>query len=628
MESNITIGVAGHIDHGKTALTKALTHIETDRLKDEKERHISIENGFAYLNFDADHRAAVIDVPGHEKFIRQMIAGVAGIDMVLIVIAADEGIMPQTKEHIDILTLLGLKDAFIILTKVGLVDEEWLTLVESEVKEAFSETPFSGAQIFKVDSLTREGIDSLRQAITRKCQTLKPKNINEPFRLPVDDVFTLHGFGTIARGTIFNGNIQEGEELILLPKRKKTKARSIQVHHEDKKIAFAGQRAAINLLGLSRDELTRGDVLVSDEKVYTPTDRIDVDVQILKDIEYPIKQRMPVVCHIGTAVAMGKVILFDRNKAGAGERFYAQLQLDKPIVAKKGDRFILRRPTPVETIGGGVVIDVQVSKHKFGEQTVRQLEQKAKGTPDELVIQALYEQTVLDKEGLIRVTGLTADECEKVIYDQLEKNIIVSLDKGQYGLKDTLEKIKTKLLQALQRYHETFTMRMGQQKAEWLKTVNAPNSLVQKSFKQLRDERKIIVDQHVIRIAEFKPYLPKAWRTRMSNAIDSLNEQGLQIDTWTAICESQQIPDNYQNELRQFLINTEQAVSLDKDHLVKHEVFYNHVHLLKDNTNDLFTVQEAKEILGLSRKYLIPFLECCDAIGWTKREGNKRSWLR
>ncbi|MBM7645234.1 selenocysteine-specific elongation factor [Scopulibacillus daqui] len=627
MNSHITIGLAGHIDHGKTALTKALTNIDTDRLKEEKERRISIENGFAYLDLDEHHRAAVIDVPGHEKFIRQMIAGVAGIDMVLIVIAADEGVMPQTKEHIDILTLLGLKEAFVILTKVNLADEEWLDLVESEVKQDLSETPFAGAPIFKVDSLSHEGIDGLRQAVIEKCNKIKPKNTNEPFRLPIDDVFTLRGFGTIARGTIFNGSIQQGEEIILLPKGKKTKARSIQVYYKDKEKAFAGQRAAINLLGVSRDEVRRGDVLVSDRKVYIPTDRIDVDIQTAKGINHPIKQRMPIVCHTGTAAVMGRIILFDRNKVNGGERFYAQLQLDKPIVAKKGDRFILRRPTPAETIGGGIVIDVQVSKHRFGEQTVRKLEQKAKGSPEDLVMQALYEHTMLDKKELIKATGLPHDICHKVIQNFIEQSIAVPLDQEHFACQIMIEAIKKQLLQSLERYHDQFPMRLGRPKAEWLKTVSAPDAIIQKAFQQLKDQHLIMADGPVIRRAEFVPHLPKAWQTRMNNAVLKLKEQGLKVEAWVDICKNQEIPDHYHIELRQFLLNTGQAVLLDDQHIADCGKFMNQVQKLKDHTNEQFTVQEAKEILGLTRKYLMPFLECCDLKGLTKREDNSRKWL-
>src|SRR5699024_5767740 len=381
---HFTIGIAGHIDHGKTTLTKALTGVETDRLKEEQERSISIEPGFALFSATASEQIAIIDVPGHERFIRQMIAGVAGVDVVVLVIAADEGVMPQTKEHIQILSALGMSRGIIVLTKTSIVDEEFLELVKHDVREAVEHTFLQDAPLLLVDSVTGFGIEKLRSSIEQMIAHMSPKNADEPFRMPIDQVFTLTGQGVIVRGTVFDGSLNKGDSVVVLPTRQQANVRQMQSQKQEVASVKAGQRAALNITGISHERLARGDVLVTSDH-YTVTDRIDVALTLMDDVKYDVKQRLPVKLYVNTAEVDGKIIFFDRNTLHRHETstVYCQLQLASQVVVKKDDVFILRRATPMETIAGGKVIDAEATKHRFNEETIAMLKQKESGSLEE-----------------------------------------------------------------------------------------------------------------------------------------------------------------------------------------------------------------------------------------------------
>lgn len=410
-----TIGMAGHIDHGKTSLTKALTNVDTDRLKEERERQISIELGFAMLYEDDEIQISVIDVPGHERFIRQMIAGVAGIDLVILVVAVDEGVMPQTKEHLDILKFLGLKKGIIAITKIDRVDKDLIELVKEDILATLKETVFEDAPFVLVDSLSNKGIEELKERIITHLKNLEMRDTKGAFRLPIDQVFTVKGQGTVVRGTIYEGTIEEGQMLKIMPKGLDVRARQIQVHHQKKQKAFAGQRAAINLSGVDKESINRGDVLVSSEQ-FIVTKIIDVSIRIVADLNSQIKQRMPIKLHLGTSEVMGRIVFFDRNEVnGEDGEILCQLRLEKEILTKRGDRFILRRPSPAETIGGGWVIDPKGNKYRFGGKTIEELEKKKEGSPEERLIAVLAEAKSLTLPELIKRTGLK----EEIISVQL-----------------------------------------------------------------------------------------------------------------------------------------------------------------------------------------------------------------
>lgn len=626
-----TIGMAGHIDHGKTTLTKALTNIDTDRLKEEKERSISIELGFAPLKLKGDIQVSVIDVPGHERFIRQMIAGVAGIDLVLLIVSADEGVMPQTKEHLNILSLLGIGNGIIVVTKIDRVDEEMLELVQEDVALEVEGTFLEGAPFVYVDSLSMKGIDELKDVIEDKLKCVSSRDTKGAFRLPIDQVFTVHGQGTVVRGTIYEGSIQEGDILEILPQKVKVRARQLQVHHEKKKSGFAGQRTAINLGGASKEVVKRGDVLVSTQQ-YTTTTTVDVSLQSLKGLNHPLKQRGFIKLHLGTSEVYGQIVFFDRNELAGDENetILCQIRLDEPIVTRRGDRFILRRPTPVETIGGGFVIDPNGEKYKFGEQTIEMLERKKEDTPLERITDALKTEKSLTVKQIEKHVDLTTEvvlECLEVLKD---KSAIIEGDQGEFVLKAIYLEIIELISQDLEEFHEFHSLREGKNKAEVLHTLkqNYPLKLLEFSLVKSEKDRQLQKRGQFIALASFEPHFPEKWAKRMEQVVKEIEAQKLQVESWEQIVGRAQLPTEYQEDLKHYLLRIKKVYSLDEKHLVSASHIQAAAQLLYEKTAVEFDLQDAKEVLKLSRKYLVPFMELLDRLKLTVRIETKRQWQK
>lgn len=621
-----TIGMAGHIDHGKTSLTKALTNVDTDRLKEEKERQISIELGFAPLYEDQEIQISVIDVPGHERFIRQMIAGVAGIDLVVLAVAADEGVMPQTREHLDILKFLGVKTGLIAITKIDRVDQEFIELVKDDILEELKGTVFEGAPFVLVDSLSHKGIDEIRDLIIKTLKGQEMRDAKGAFRLPIDQVFTVKGQGTVIRGTVYEGSVEEGQALTIMPKGLEVRARQIQVHHKPAAKAYAGQRAAINLSGVSKEDLERGDVLVSSEH-FIVTRTLDVAIRIVDELDHMIKQRMPVKLHIGTAEVMGRIVFFDRNelKEENGE-ILCQLRLEEEILTKRGDRFILRRPSPQETIGGGWVIDPRGDKYRFGTRTIEELEKKKKGSPVERMTAALMEAKSLPLNEIIKRTALD----EATLKEHLTDPEFVLYNGKEYTLQTLISSIEEDIYDNLHEFHQANPMKAGLNKAELLQTMQKqfPKSLldfvVENGIKTGAFHRK----GQFVSLASFKPHVPKNWQKRAENMVEEIRKDALKVRYLKDYFSQAGIPDNLAADLKRFLEEQELFVMLDEQYGYHGDIFREAVEKLRNSTGPEFEVGEAKDILGLSRKYMIPFLEKLDALGLTKRVENKRIWQK
>lgn len=619
-----TIGMAGHIDHGKTSLTKALTNVDTDRLKEEKERQISIELGFAPLYEDSEIQISVIDVPGHERFIRQMIAGVAGIDLVVLVVAADEGVMPQTREHLDILKFLGVKNGMIAISKIDRVDEEFIELVKDDILEELTGTVFEGAPFVLVDSLSKKGIEELKDLIITTLKEQEMRDAKGAFRLPIDQVFTIKGQGTVVRGTVYEGTVEEGQTLKIMPQGLEVKARQIQVHHKQAQKAYAGQRTAINLSGVSKEDLERGDVLVSSEH-FIVTKTVDVAIRVVEDLEHLVKQRMPIKLHIGTTEVMGRIVFFDRNelKEENGE-ILCQLRLEEEILTKRGDRFILRRPSPQETIGGGWVIDPRGNKYRFGNQTIEELEKKKVGSPKERITAAIFEAKSLNIGELIKRTALDEETLNEFLADEE----FVFYNAKEYTLRMLINSIEEDIYDRLQEFHQTHTMKLGLNKAELLQSMQKkfPKSLldfvVENGIANGTFKRK----EQFVSLSGFVPHVPKSWQKRTENMLNELKKDGLKVRYYKDYFSESGIPDTLEADLRRFLEDQEFVVHLDEQFAYHGEVFKEAVDKLRDGTGEEFEVGNAKEILDLSRKYMIPFLEKLDSQGLTKRVENKRVW--
>ncbi|MFK9090400.1 selenocysteine-specific translation elongation factor [Bacillus salipaludis] len=620
-----TIGMAGHIDHGKTSLTKALTNVDTDRLKEEKERQISIELGFAPLYEDSEIQISVIDVPGHERFIRQMIAGVAGIDLVVLVVAADEGVMPQTREHLDILKFLGVKNGVVAISKIDRVEEEFIDLVKDDILEELTGTVFEDSPFVLVDSLSKKGIDQIKELIIKILMELEMRDAKGAFRLPIDQVFTVKGQGTVVRGTVYEGTVEEGQVLKIMPKGIEVRARQIQVHHKQALMAYAGQRTAINLSNVSKEDLERGDVLVSSEH-FIVTKTVDVAVRMVEDLEHMVKQRMPIKLHIGTAEVMGRIVFFDRNeiKEENGE-IVCQLRLEEEILTKRGDRFILRRPSPQETIGGGWVIDPRGNKYRFGNQTIEELEKKKVGTPKERITATLIEAKSLPLNELIKRTALD----EQTLTEHLTEDEFVLYNGKEYTLQQLIHSIEEDIFDRLQEFHQSHSMKIGVNKAELLQTLQKrfPKSLldfvVENGITNGIFKRK----EQYVSLTSFIPHVPKNWEKRTENMLVELKKDGLKVRYVKDYFSTAGIPETLEFDLKRFLEDQELLVLLDEQFACHGEVFREAVGKLHSHTGSEFEVGDAKEVLDLSRKYMIPFLERLDAKGFTKRVENKRVWV-
>nr|WP_223587877.1 selenocysteine-specific translation elongation factor [Neobacillus bataviensis] len=619
-----TIGMAGHIDHGKTSLTKALTNVDTDRLKEEKERQISIELGFAPLYEDEEIQISVIDVPGHERFIRQMIAGVAGIDLVVLVVAADEGVMPQTREHLDILKFLGVNNGLVAITKIDRVDEEFIELVKDDILEELTDTVFEDSPFVLVDSLSHKGINEIKELIIQTLKKQEMRDAKGAFRLPIDQVFSVKGQGTVVRGTVYEGTVEEGQALLVMPKGIEVRSRQIQVHHNPAQKAYAGQRAAINLSGVSKEDLERGDVLVSSEH-FIVTKTIDVAIRIVDELEHLVKQRMPIKLHIGTTEVMGRIVFFDRNeiKEENGE-ILCQLRLEEEILTKRGDRFILRRPSPQETIGGGWVIDPRGQKYRFGNQTIEELEKKKAGSPKERITAALFEAKSLPLSELIKRTALD----EKALNNQLGDEEFVLYNGKEYTHRLLINSIEEDIFDRLQEFHQAHSMKQGLNKAELLQSMQKrfPKTLLDYVIENGITNSLFKRREQFVSLASFVPHVTKNWAKRTENMLTEMKNDGLKVRYVKDYFKAAGIPENLESDLKRFLEDEALIVPLDEQFAYHGDVFAASVEKLRTRTSSEFDVGEAKEVLDLSRKYMIPFLERLDAQGLTKRVENKRVW--
>lgn len=464
---NIIIGTAGHVDHGKTRLIKALSGIDTDRLEEEKKRGITIELGFAHIPNDAGYNIGVIDVPGHEKFIKNMLAGIGGIDFVLFVVAADEGIMPQTREHFEILQALGIDDGIIAITKTDMVDEEWLELVQEDIRDYVEGSFLEGKPMIPVSAKSGENIDLLKEEIIRKCDR-ESKRIEAPemFRLPVDRVFTKSGFGTVVTGTLMDGTCSLNEEVHVFPEETPAKIRGIQTYGNDVEQAVAGQRTAINLSGVRKEDIRRGDVIAAKNAV-SVTGMLDVKLKIFDSSERMVLNNSRVHLYCGSKEVLTKVILMDRDALSAGEEAYVQFRLEEPIAVRRGDRFIIRFYSPIITIGGGQILDAVPEKHKRNRENVlegfRMLES---GNISDIFVLKTGGHKFYSKELLLQELGMLPETGNREIERCIEEGKLVELEDGTILAASKFQMMTDRLIQLLQEYHESNPLAEGMPKQE------------------------------------------------------------------------------------------------------------------------------------------------------------------
>mgnify|MGYP000373999031 FL=1 len=625
---NIIIGTAGHVDHGKTALIKALTGIETDRIKEEKKRGITIELGFAYLDLPDGEKAGIIDVPGHEKFVKNMLAGAGGIDLALLVVAADEGFMPQTREHLGILSLLNISEGIIVVTKKDMVDEDWLEIVCDEVRQEVQGTFLENAQIIPVSSYTGEGIEQLRQAIfTMIDQKTQIKNLDVPFRIPVDRIFSVEGFGTVITGTLIEGTMKVGDPVTVYPSRIESRIRNLQVHSQDVQEAYAGQRVAVNLAGLKKTDLNKGDVIAVPDSMHT-TMMIDIHLTVLKDCDREIRNATRLHLYHGARDILCKIVLLDRDSVGAGESCYAQLRLEEEIAVKTGDRFVLRFYSPVETIGGGVILDSNPFKHKRNDAAVLEsLKLKEGGSDREKISAALrdYSARFETLDFLQIQTGIPKEQFDQQINKLIKDKVAFRVSDNVVIHTDYLNRLKDSAVKLLESYHKENPLREGMKKDEFRnKLIKYEDiSVVDKITDSLVNRKVLKYVNNCVALADFEVQQDNN-QQEIENAF---LQGGFSPESPDQIAARFPKVKNFKQVLES-LVNTGKLVRVDEKILLHADYYNKALTLAKEHVdqNGQITLAEMRDLMGASRKFAVAVLEYWDKRGITKKVGDARTF--
>ncbi len=625
---NIIIGTAGHVDHGKTALIKALTGIETDRIKEEKKRGITIELGFAYLDLPDGEKAGIIDVPGHEKFVKNMLAGAGGIDLALLVVAADEGFMPQTREHLGILSLLNISEGIIVITKKDMVDEDWLEIVCDEVRQEVQGTFLENAQIISVSSYTGEGIEQLRQAIfTMIDQKTQIKNLDVPFRIPVDRIFSVEGFGTVITGTLIEGTMKVGDPVTVYPSRIESRIRNLQVHSQDVQEAYAGQRVAVNLAGLKKTDLNKGDVIAVPDSMHT-TMMIDIHLTVLKDCDREIRNATRLHLYHGARDILCKIVLLDRDSVGAGESCYAQLRLEEEIAVKTGDRFVLRFYSPVETIGGGVILDSNPFKHKRNDAAVLEsLKLKEGGSDREKISAALrdYSARFETLDFLQIQTGIPKEQFDQQINKLIKDKVAFRVSDNVVIHTDYLNRLKDSAVKLLESYHKENPLREGMKKDEFRnKLIKYEDiSVVDKITDSLVNRKVLKYVNNCVALADFEVQQDNN-QQEIENAF---LQGGFSPESPDQIAARFPKVKNFKQVLES-LVNTGKLVRVEEKILLHADYYNKALTLAKEHVdqNGQITLAEMRDLMGASRKFAVAVLEYWDKRGITKKVGDARTF--
>jgi len=622
MNNNVIIGTAGHIDHGKTTLIKALSGIETDTTQEEKDRGMSINLGFAYFDLPSGKRCGVVDVPGHERFIKNMLAGVSGINLVLLLVDSREGIMPQTKEHIDILTLLGIENYIIVMTKIDLVEEEYRELVKEDIQEFISGTVLENSPIIEVDSISKKGLDTLLATIDKKTEDIAAKNVEKNARINIDRSFQVKGFGTVVTGTLTEGVINVGDELVIYPKEVKAKVRNIQVHSKDVETAYAGQRTAINLANIKFDDVKRGDTLATAGSL-TKTYMLDTEIKLINDERANLELWDRVRVYIGTEEVMARVVPLGTDLLKAGESSFAQLRLEEEIAVKNYDKFIIRTYSPMITIGGGVILDANPKKHsRFNEEILEKLKVQLEGNTTDLIANYLLSHTdyLNSKENILKELQLPKEEVEESL-TQLVENTTIYETKLGYIHKKKYDEVLEKLKKLLSDYHNRYKLKVGIPKIEVLSKFK----ISQKEMLELLDlfilNNEIRLEGNLVAEKDFVVNYDKKQLAEKERIEKALLDGGFTPPSVKELTNGEKP----KVELLESLIDN-MVVRLDADLVLHEKVFKDAVQKVEAHCkkNNQIGLAEFRDMTGSSRKYSMAILEYMDKIGVTRRLENYR----
>ena len=623
---HIILGTAGHIDHGKSSLVKALTGIDPDRLKEEKERGITIDIGFADLPFpDSGVTVGIVDVPGHEKLIRNMLAGAGGIDMVLLVIAADEGVMPQSREHLAICNMLKIQSGLVALTKSDIVEKEWLQLVQDEVRDFVKGTFLEGSPIIAVSSKTGENLDLLKKEIKEMALKISPKTSGGLFRLPIDRVFTLKGFGTVITGTAVSGKVSVDDPVEILPSDIKTKVRGLHSHGKAIQTAFAGQRVAINLQGVEKEDLKRGDVAVTPSR-FQPTKAIDAFLELLPGVP-ALKNKSLVHFYAGTSETVARVILYERDELKAGENAYCQLRLKDAVIATSGDRYIIRRFSPLETLGGGEILDPSPARRRR-KDGISDLATLYGGTIEEKLSLKIEKagpagMTVHSLEGWINAEPRTiAASIERL----LKEGAILRFEDILLHRQPALN-IQGGILELLKAFHKNNPLKPGMAKEEVRNNLKIDPRLFNFLLSGLRN---VVVERDLLRRADFKIALSSSEEEHRTKIIEMLERGGFQPPMKEELSTVLKIDNRRMTDILGILSKEGLIVRISDSLYLSSVVYEKMMTLLRDffSGKAEMTVAEFRDLLNTSRKYALPFLEYLDSRKITIRTGDVRKAIK
>jgi selenocysteine-specific elongation factor len=610
------LGTAGHVDHGKSALVQALTGIDPDRLSQEKERGMTIDLGFAWLKLPGGQEIGVVDVPGHERFVRNMLAGAGGIDIAMLVIAANEGVMPQTREHLAILDLLGISKGVVALTKKDLVDKEWLDLVRLDIEELLKPTTLAGAPIVPVSAVTREGLPELLDIIDKLLANAQPKKDKGKPRLPIDRIFTISGSGTVVTGTLIDGSLNTGQEVEIVPNGLKSRLRGLQTHKTGVSTASPGSRVAANLTGITTTQLQRGDILTKPGWL-VPTTLVSARLQILKDGKHPLKHNAERSFYVLAAEATAKIRLLESEAIKPGENSWAQLMLDRPLAIVDGDHFIIRSTT--ETLGGGVIVDAQARRMpRFKPEVIKTLNVREKGSPEDLVVARLAAKKWLEMGDLLTQVTLSSEDVKPFMEGLVTRGEIIQLGQGEHRLLMSLDawnNLSHDAKKTLQEYHSKFPARIGMPKVELLNKLKF-GKYGQLLLERLVTDKSLIDEGTVVYLPGFQIKISAVQQAKIDMFLKALIEYPYAPPT-------ELIPDP---DLLNLLLDRKQVVKLSEGVVVSTKAYSEMVDKILTHltANGKITLAEVRDMFQTSRKYAQALLEHLDAEKITRRVGDER----
>jgi selenocysteine-specific elongation factor len=618
------IGTAGHIDHGKSALVLALTGIDPDRLPEEKKRGMTIDLGFAWFSLSSGERIGIVDVPGHKDFISNVIPGVGGIDAALIVIAADDGWMPQTEEHLQILNFLDIKHGIVALTKVDVIDDPyWLDLTEEDIRRRLGGTRFSDVPIIRVSAREGTNIAELKRGIEELVSKMAPRrDIGKP-RLPVDRVFTIKGSGTVVTGTLIDGCLSQGEKVVIFPKNLHTRIRALESYKEKTNRAQPGTRVALNLVGLEKKDVKRGDIIFEGEEQFRPSRILDTRVELISRLPNPLKNNAELVAYLGTREILGRIILFGAKALEQGESAFAQLRFKEPVATCIGDHFIIRKPSPAETIGGGTVLDPLASKHKFKDMdnVITFLQRRINLGIEELILTEVDKNKYMQEDDLLMASHYSSQEVRNCVRLLQDKNKLIAAGSWVIDLMHWRKQID-KALDILAREHSLHPLGKGFPQAVLQGRLDVPKQAFSELITTLTGSGKIVRYEDTIALSTHRPWLSPDQETAVSRILKLFEEHQPNPPTGGELAA--QIPNS--EEIVRFMCQQNMLIELPEGILLERKHYQNIkteiINFLR--SNGAISIQQVRALFGFSRKHILPLLSKLEEEKVIRRQGDIR----